>query len=1249
MRHPLQLKLAALRRRAHRLLLLFGIARVVAIALAVATTLAAADWLIRYSDPGIRLISSVTALLALGWVLYRFLWPVLTSHLSDVNVALRIERCYPQLEDRLSSTAQFLEQSENDPLAGSPALRRAVVTQSEIALENLDLNRVLDRRQPMQALAWAALVCCITAGLILLDPSSARIAAARITNPFNRLPWPQENHLEIRDAVHRIGLGQTVEIEVIDSHGAPLPEEVTLEIRYRDDLDGTTENDSMQLMGDSFVARREDVTRPFFYRAVGGDDFSMPWIELEVVEPPEVEAFTVKLHYPEYTSWPAAEVDKHIRAIKGTRVELSGSATKPLASARLIHDKDVAIPLALSEDGYSFSLAPDEESSFVIEKSGSYWFELLERTSRDNDEEPLLGGIGTRYEVRMIEDSPPTVSVEEPEANTFVTPDAAVVLEFSAKDDLALWDVMLQYARSDESEAGEFTIPLYEGPDQVEIAAGETHPATRVSGDSRPLTHVWELSKLDLKPGAQITFQAVARDYLPQEGRSASRRLTIITGEELQDRLVERQSFILGELARILEMQRKSRAQTAALEIQLNEVGELNKQQIDDMQGVELGQRQIERGLSGEGEGVRSQIQSLLAELKSNQVDSPDVQRRMHQLLDGIDEIAEQPLPGVRRGITDALKGAQAALDRRNRDEETTASSVPEGVRKSLEDAGQNQDTVIQSLEQMLAELSQWDSYRRFFRDVAALRRQQEELGEQTVRLGRETISRNMDELTPQQTADLKKTAQAEEDLAREFDRMQQRMGALRDELEKSDPLVAGTIDDALHQSRQQGISDVMRQSAEHLKKNQVGQTTQKQQQVSKSLEEMLDILANRRVYELEQLVKKLKEAETAMQALREKQEGLRKKMKEAQENKDPQLREQELQRLTREQRELERETQRMARKLQRLQADRASRATAQAGGKMGQSAQQGEENNAEGADDAARQAQSDLDEAQQQLAERRQEAEADLAFEQLARLQDSLKSLKERQGTVLTETQRLDALRQTTGRLSRGQSASVRTLAGDQRNLSGEVNSLAKKLSAAAAFELVMNQAAARMIRAAESLDQRDIGDTTQDAQQDALTRLRQLLDAMAPEKAEPGEEGSQGGGQGGGQQPPSDGIQDVAQLKLIKLLQQEINQRTDELKQRFADLGRLSPEQQEQFSLLSREQSDLADLVRNMITAAEADPEDDPEALPDLDPLEGDPLDGDPLENDLPAGDPLERALDSLPELDALEGDPLEEEARR
>jgi hypothetical protein len=951
----------------------------------------------------------------------------------------------------------------------------------------------------------------------------------------------------------------------------------------------------MQFVDGAFVYRQESVTRPFEYKAEGGDDTSMPWTPLEVVEPPSVETLSVVLHPPTYTGWPSATADKHFRALKGTHVEIHGVTTKPLQAAALRLENGQEVAAAVVDEGYGFVVPADDKQPFVAEQTGSYSFLLTDR-------EGFQGGNQVRYEMRVSPDLAPTVTFEKPTNSLFVTANAVVPLVIAAKDDLAIRNVSLALLRSDASDQGESLVELYAGPEQL---APSTASQADSLGETRTVEYAWNLAELGLKPGVQITFHGAASDYLPQTGRSSPMRLTIITPQELADRVAQRQTYLLGELARVLKMQQDSRSQVSSVEIQWRDVGRLNKPDVDHLQAAELAQRQVQRTLTDAGEGVPGLIQGLLDDLKNNKVDSPEVERRMQGLLDEIGRIEREHLTTIDRELNSAIKGGQAALPTEQSPPPTPQPGDP-AVGKSLTEAGSQQDQVVASLEQMLGELSQWDNYRRFHREITQLRTEQEEVASQTSEVGRETISKDSSDLTSQQRADLKKLAERQQELARRFDKVQQRMRQMGEDLEKNDPLAAGVIEDALHQSRQQGISGQMRQASQSVEQNQVGQAGQRQQQIGEDLQEMLDTLANRSEHELSRLVRKLREAESDLASLREKQQGLRKKMDEAAKNPDEAERRRELERLSRQQQELQQEAERMARKLERLQAEQASRSTSRASGQMAQAGQQGEQGEAGAASDAAEAAEKDLDEAQQALAERRRQAEVDLAMEQLAKIEDGLRSMHQRQQEVVLETERLESLKRQNGKWTRGQTLSVRDLARQQTALHDETGELTKKLEAAEVFALALKGAAREMFRAVELLEARDTGEVAQAAERNALRRFEQLLESLQPDKPEPGEQQKnaegQGGEQGGQQQPPGDGIPSLAQLKMLKLLQQEINERTQELQQQFARTSELTPQQQQEYRTLGEEQSQLADLVLNLSKPKDSAPEDDPGALPDL-----------------------------------------------
>ena len=287
----------------------------------------------------------------------------------------------------------------------------------------------------------------------------------------------------------------------------------------------------------------------------------------------------------------------------------------------------------------------------------------------------------------------------------------------------------------------------------------------------------WDLAPLGLTAGTQVTFYVAAGDYRPQTGTSEPRRLSVVTPEELTERIASRQAFLLAELKRVLGIERQGRQQVADLEIRAGEIGLLDQLDLDHLRGVELNERQVVRTLSSRTDGLPMQILALREELENNRLSSPDIERRMEAMLKELDRLDREQFPVIARELTAAIKSSQIRL------QEQPAGRQPKGrvppdpaVRASLAAAGKHQDQVIATLETLIGELGRWDSYRRFHREIAQLQRDQEELGQRTTEVGRRTLAKELQDLLPQESADLKINARQQAELAGQWEHIQQEM-----------------------------------------------------------------------------------------------------------------------------------------------------------------------------------------------------------------------------------------------------------------------------------------------------------------------------------------------------------------------------------------------------------------------------------------------------------------------------------------
>ncbi len=823
MAHPLQQKIDQLRRRTRRRAVFYGLGLTFATLLGATIAAGCLDFLLQFQDRGLRILISLAVLCAFCWAFRRLAVPALLMRLRDADLALRIERHFPSLKNQLISAVEFLRVPSNDPAAGSALLRQTVVEQVAAEASPLDFSEILDRQPITRTIGALAASLLAAAMLIAVDPVASHIAVTRLANPWGNAAWPKANHLTLRRPVDRVARGQTFQVEVVDARGARLPSMVRIHYRF-DGADDTIveETENLHIAGGVATARRENVLRPFAFRVEGGDDSSMPWFNVQVVEPPAIESLSLRLIPPPYTGLPPMSSERHIRAIVGTLVQMTGKATVPLQSAALCLKGGARFPARLGQDNKTFSAA------FTVEKSGSYWFELTDSEGFESSIE--------RWEILAIPDAPPTVVLEQPSANIFVTPLAVVPLRALAADDLALREIVLEYRRKD-SPSGR--LPLWTSSD-IPHSQSLPNEESPTASDRRTIDYRWDLSSLNLKPGAVLTFHAVVSDYKRQTGASEPRSLTIVTIEDMQNRIADREKIVQAELERVQKMQRACREQVESITRKLADGHPLGQTDADRLQSVEHNQSEATQVLTSGREGVPMHIRALLADLTNNRVSNTDAARRMSFLLEELDRLGREHLPAIGRELTSAVKTAQSAAEGQGGNDSLRQATA------SLAAAAKHQDAVLAAIERMTSRLSQWDNYRRFPREIRQLLRDQEDVARRTAEVGRRTLTQELRELAPQDAAELKNAADRQLELARILDRTLLDMDQAGHELHKSDPAAAQQIVEALKRAHQSATSGLMLAIGGQIRRNQIGQAAADQKQAIRNLQEILDILNSR-------------------------------------------------------------------------------------------------------------------------------------------------------------------------------------------------------------------------------------------------------------------------------------------------------------------------------------------------------------------------------------------------------------------
>ena len=104
-------------------------------------------------------------------------------------------------------------------------------------------------------------------------------------------------------------------------------------------------------------------------------------------------------------------------------------------------------------------------------------------------------------------------------------------------------------------------------------------------------------------------------------------------------------------------------------------------------------------------------------------------------------------------------------------------------------------------------------------------------------------------------------------------------------------------------------------------------------------------------------------------------------------------------------------------------------------------------------------------------------------------------------------------------------------------------------------------------------------------DRQQFVMRRLDEIIKALQDEENEDEQFAGDGGGGGGGGGRDRPLVPPVAELKLLKAMQEDVNRQTVDADIRFKADGRIDPDESAQVKKLGDEQDEIRDLTEQMI----------------------------------------------------------------
>lgn len=504
----LQEKILAARRVWRRGLFWTGAAIVLTGLLAIVVGESIVDWLMPLPSP-VRVALLAGIVIASGYLLYKHLIKPLRASLTLRDVALNVERHYPNLEDRLVSAVQFGNR-ETDDLIEAHMLQRLLEDTTE-RVKGIDFKATVDASRTRKHVGIAALVVAGCTVLSLLFPSEIHTSLLRVLVPWGKTEPILTTKLTVTPGNARILRGKSLPIHVTVTGKSA--DKVVLAYTSRARMQSASTQTAGQEI--NMVQNPED-KRGFTYEifnidadmeyTVQANEATSARYTVEVFEMPRVTDIAVAYTYPGYTGLqPVVQQGTgDIHAVVGTRAEIRLTTNKAIQTAKFTvsHASQTDAPPETDEavlpiqtemvisDGNILTTTVD------VTEDGTYAVELFCIDGFNNE-------IPIEYKIRAVPDNAPEVVIKEPGRDVKATKLEEVQIVAEAKDDYGVEKLALMY-RIGAGELQELARETGQGEDKNVVIARTTK--------NRRGTYTFYIEAFDVEPGEVISYYAQATD-----------------------------------------------------------------------------------------------------------------------------------------------------------------------------------------------------------------------------------------------------------------------------------------------------------------------------------------------------------------------------------------------------------------------------------------------------------------------------------------------------------------------------------------------------------------------------------------------------------------------------------------------------------------------------------------------------------------------------------------------------------------
>jgi hypothetical protein len=608
------------------------------------------DYLFRLDLP-LRVALTASALVVLGYVLWRQLIAPMFVGMDTESLALLAEDKYPQLGDRLISALQFSRAQDVRGGCSQAMVNRMAEQANELA-RPLDLKQIIEKRLMMRTVGGASLAAVVAVLFVLLAPNTAGLWFQRNVL-FAQVDWPQETYLVVKGADENgnftVLRGEDLEVVIEVEPNSVAPAYITLHAEY--ETVGETE-ERLDLVSDGpdgvrrYVKTFQAVSEEFQFYVEGGDDKRdrrSPH-KVFIIDPPALQELQFEIEYPRYMFRPNQPISAEVGVIPvpvGSHVIVKGLSSKPLKEAGILLDesdqpvgKTAVLPYEEKDGSETMRRI---ESKFYVGGTNEARTRKLRFLLVDSDGNKSTRG--QQYVLQLQRDQRPSVAAKRVGVETLITTQAQIPLNIKVTDDhgIALTRVTVKVGDEDAVAVDEPLKPKSETQKEFReetILDLQTHP------------------ELKLVPGTLMHVIVEAEDNFPETpnvGKSSPINFRVVGDSELMNHLLSTYKNAAVSLGQAVVSQSDATGKTGTVSefLQANEVDAEVRRKL-----TEAGQ--IESSVAAEVIKCADQVDTVLVQMRLNRLGSEDQRAQLASQIARLRAL-EEPL----REVVAALNGTK--------------------------------------------------------------------------------------------------------------------------------------------------------------------------------------------------------------------------------------------------------------------------------------------------------------------------------------------------------------------------------------------------------------------------------------------------------------------------------------------------------------------------------------------------------------------------------------------------------------